>query len=71
MRAVREETAQIKAAEEREKKAAALAAEQARAEREARGGGGKEEEEDNTQGAQRGRGRKQMARGRQKAGSRR
>ena len=62
---------EIKAAEEREKKAAALAAEQARAEREARGGGGKEEEEDNTQGAQRGRGRKQMARGRQKAGSRR
>jgi translation initiation factor IF-2 len=61
---------EIKAAEEREKKAAALAAEQAKAERLARGGNA-EEEEETARGPQRGRGRKQFARGRQKAGSRR
>ena len=61
---------EIKAAEEREKKAAALAAEQAKAERLARGGNA-EEEEETDRGPQRGRGRKQFARGRQKAGSRR
>jgi translation initiation factor IF-2 len=61
---------EIKAAEEREKKAAALAAEQAKAERLARGGDAEEEEEE-ARGPQRGRGRKQFARGRQKAGSRR
>ena len=61
---------EIKAAEEREKKAAALAAEEAEAERLARGGDAEEEEEE-ARGPQRGRGRKQFARGRQKAGSRR
>ena len=59
---------EIKAAEEREKKAAAIAAEQAKAERAARG---VEEEEEGQGPPQRGRGRKQFQRGRQKAGSRR
>jgi translation initiation factor IF-2 len=64
---------EIKAAEEREKAAALAAAEQAKAERDARRGDDDETSDEDSRGpAQRGRGgRKQMARGRQKAGSRR
>jgi len=64
---------EIKAAEEREKAAALAAAEQAKAERDARRGDDDETSDEDSRGpAQRGRGgRKQMTRGRQKAGSRR